>query len=325
MKVPIEDIEKKCIAALVAKGYDEEDAKEIVDEYIDGELRGRKCHGVSMFPKFAYKASEKRQGKYKLEKEGSSYLKIDGMGNKVPIILRKYLPRLIEMAKEAGVSMLGIHNAVTYLMPGTYARKIAEQDMIGLIFNYGGWPRIAPTGSIDPMFGTNPVGIGIPSDTIPIVVDMGTSEQVMGKVRMADRLDEDLPEGVAVDSDGNATIDPKAAMDGALLPFGGHKGYALALVIEILTKTLFDIDHKEEGKANRGFMFIVIDPASFGDVGAFKKRVSKLINEIKSCRKDGVDEIFVPGERSERTKQENLSRGFVEIDDKFMEDLEALQ
>ena len=149
---------------------------------------------------------------------------------------------------------------------------------------------------------------------------MATSKTAMMKIRLAKKLGRDLPEGVAIDKDGNATINPEEAMDGALLPFGGYKGSAMALMVEVLTRTMFDIKDNE-----RGFLFIFINPAVFKEINQFKKEVSELITNIKSSRKaEGVEEIFIPGERSEKIKQENLKKDYLEIDDKIIEDIRSL-
>jgi len=317
MNIKINEARELCMEVLIKKGMPEADASVVVDEYLDGELRGRECHGLSSFKKFAvknYVASDRP----KILKDESGYFHIDGNNVKAHIVLRENLPKLIEKAKKQGIAMLGMFNSASYLMPGTYARQIAENNLVGIIMNYGGYPRICPTGSIDPVFGTNPIAMGFPSDDLPIVIDMGTSEMVMGKVRLADKLGRDLPQGVAIDKDGNATIDPKEAMDGALFPFGGHKGYCMALAIELLTKVMFNIEKK-----NRGYLFLCIDPSVYND--NFRSQVSELIENIKSTRKaPGVKEIFLPGERSERLKQENLKKGSIEVDDIIIGEIKGL-
>ncbi len=325
MRISIREARDLCVKILVQRGLSKKDARLVVEEYLDGELRGRQCHGLPAFAKFAVEPTRKRQGNYRVEKENNVSLLINGMGNKAQIILNKYLPKLISKAKRSGIAMLGMHNAVSYLMPGTYARKLAEKDLIALIFNYGGWPRICPTGSIDPVFGTNPLAAGIPADNFPIVLDMGTAKLVMGKVRLARKLNKLIAAGVALDKNGRPTRDPAKAITGALLPFGEHKGYGLALIIEVLSKSLFDINHLAKNKANRGFLFIVINPGFFGPISKFKSNVSKLIKKVKVSRKaKGVKEIFVPGERSEKIKRQNLKKGYLEIDDRIMEEIKAL-
>ncbi|MFC1753592.1 Ldh family oxidoreductase [Thermoproteota archaeon] len=331
MKISIQEIKDLCITKAQEKGLTKEQAEILVEEYLDGELRGRKCHGFAAFPKFAIKKLKTFGKDPKIIKEEDCYMLVDGQGGMGQLVLHDIFPKLIEKAKAKGIAMLGIHNMHSYLMPGTYARKAAENDLIAEIYNYGGAPRICPTGSIDPIFATNPIAVGIPTNDSPVVIDMATSAIAMGKVRLAKRLGEKLPQRVAVDKDGNSTTNPAEAMDGAILPFDGHKGSALAFMVEVFSRALFDIpipDVKGENpdvKGSRGFLFILFDPSKFGDLSTYKSNVSDLIKKIKNSRKaKGVEEIFVPGEHSDKLRQENLKKGYLEIEDKLIEDIKAL-
>ena len=324
MKIKIDEIKKICLKILIKKGLNKNDSLAIIEEYLDSELRGKKCHGFQAFPKFGAKLIE-FEGDAEIIKEGGNFLYIDGKKNLGQIVCNKYVPKLIIKTKKSNIAMMGVYNMHSYLRPGTYARMAAENDVVGLIFNYGGWKRIAPHGSIDPFFGTNPIAIGIPGEKYPIVVDMATSKTAMMKVRLAAKLDQKLSEGVAINNAGEPTIDPNEAMEGALLPFGSYKGSALALVIEILTKTMFKIDIKDKTKANRGYLFIFFDPRTFTNLNEFKSEVSELADNIKNSRKaEGINEIFIPGEKSEVTKKNSLKNDYLDIDEKIINDIKKL-
>jgi LDH2 family malate/lactate/ureidoglycolate dehydrogenase len=128
-----------------------------------------------------------------------------------------------------------------------------------------------------------------------------------------------------MDKNGKPTRDPKAAMTGALFSFAGYKGSGLAMCLELLTKTIFNLDAKDHKKDRRGFLFIIINPAIFGNVEEFKKRVAKLGREIKKSRKaKGVKEIFLPGEQSQRNKQINLRKKYLKIDETIINEIKAL-
>lgn len=323
MKIKIEELKKICIKVLVKKGLSKENALIFFNEYLDGELRGRECHGFSAFKKFGAKLID-FEGEPEIVKEADSYLYIDGKKNLGQIVCNKFVPKLIEKAKKSGIAMMGIKNMHSYLMPGTYARMMARDNMVGFVLNYGGAPRIAPAGSIDPIFGTNPIAVGIPNKDFPIVIDMATSKIAMGKVRLAEKLGKQLPGDVAIDKDGNPTTDPTEAMNGALFPFDGKDGYkgsALALMVEILSKTMF----KAEPKKTRGFLFICFDPTVFQPIEEFKKDTAELVKKIKNSRKrEGVEEIFVPDERSQRLKQKNNKKDYLEIDERIINDIKKL-
>ena len=208
MKVKIKEIKKLCLDILIKKGLSKKEAQDIFQEYLNSELMGITCHGFQAFSKFGAKLVESK-GKAKIEKEGNSFLYIDGKKNLGQIVCNQYVPKLIKKARKNDIAMMGIHNMHSYLRPGTYARMAAENDLVGFVYNYGGWKRIAPYGSIDPFFGTNPIAIGVPGKDFPIVVDMATSKKAMMKVRMAAKLNKKLPEGMAIDRDGNQPLTPR--------------------------------------------------------------------------------------------------------------------
>ncbi len=318
MKITIQELKELCLPILIKRGLSPEDAETIFAEYLDGELRGRECHGISAFTTFGNKVVNPDIEEEVLKDE-SGLLYINGNGNLGQLVCNKFVPQLIEKAKKSNLAMMGIVNMSSYLMPGTYARMIAEKDLVCFIFNYGGAPRLVPTGANEGVLGINPIAIGIPGKEFPLVSDYSPAVIAMGKVRLAKKLGKNIPAGIALDENGKETI--KAEEVVSLLPFGGYKGYALALTGEILSRTMLNVE--EKGK--RGFFFMTINPAAFQDINEFKENVSKLISEIKTARKaEGVKEIFVPGERSEKLKQENLKKGYLEIDDKIINEIKEM-
>lgn len=325
MKIKISEIEKLCTQILEKNGLSKKDSKLIVDEYVEGKLRGKECHGFSAFRKFAVRCLRSKYEKHKILRDEDCYMLVDGRGGMGQIVLNDILPSMIKKAKKKGIAMLGIFNMHSYLMPGTFARKAANEDILAIFCNYGGNPRICPFGSIDPVFATNPIAVGIPSDGSPIVVDMATSKTAMGKVRLAEKLGRRLEDGIAIDKDGSPTQDPDKAMEGALFPFGGYKGSALALTVEVLSRVMFNIPLGKNIKGKRGYFFIFIDPSKFGDLKDFKNNVSDLKEKIKDSRKaKGVEEIFVPGEQGDKIKIENLKKGYFDIDKNIIEEIKGL-
>ena len=324
MKITIPELKKLCFQVFKKVGVSKKDGELIFAEYLDGELRGRASHGFAAFVKFGAKVANRKKGKPMIEKNKSAYTIINGKGNLGQVVCKDALDKTIKKAKKQGIALLGIYNMYSYLMPGTYARMAVKKDMIAIITNYGGNKRIAPFGSIDPFFGTNPLAIGIPASDYPLVLDMATSAIAMGKVRLAEKLNLLLPIGVAIDKYGKPTRDPKKAMNGAIYSFGGYRGSGLALAIEILTRIMFNLEGKVPKDAPRGYLFIIIDPKIFGNVTNFKKRVASYCRLIKKSRKaKGVKEIFLPGEQSEKIKQLNLKRGYLEIDKKIIDEIKA--
>ena len=324
MKIKIEELEKICLSILMKKGLNRKDAFAVYGEYLDSELSGHKGHGFQAFVEFGSKLVSSG-GKAEIIKEDDNLLYINGNRNLGQIVCNEFVPKLIKKAKEKNIALMGIKNMHSYLRPGTYVKMAAENDIVGFVFNYGGWPRTAPTGSIDPYFATNPIAIGIPANTYPIIVDMATSKKALMAVRLAKKTGKKIPKGLAIDNKGNSTISPDEALNGALLPFGEYKGSALALVVEILTKTMFDIDINDNKKAGRGFLFIFFNPKAFANIKKFKMNVSKMADEIKNLRKEkGVDEIFIPGEKSEKERIKNSKKDYLEINGKIIKEIKSL-
>jgi L-2-hydroxycarboxylate dehydrogenase (NAD+) len=318
MKINLDELVDLCKKVMKKSGMDDKTIELVLEEYLDGELRGTDSHGIALIKKFGVGKVESEP--WVIETDEENYMLVDGKTNYGQVVLDEIFPKLLEKTKKHKIAMLGIHNMTSYSRPGTYARKAAEAGLIGIITNYSGRPRVAPFGTIDPILGTNPIAFGIPGDP-DIVLDMATSKRNFAKVRVSQRLGNDLPEGMAMDKNGVPTIDPEKAMEGALYPFGGYKGSGLCLVLDILTRCMFNIKW-EPGKVARGFFFILIDPTAFGDLEVFRRNVAELEQEIKTARKSG--EVEIPGERGEARKEKILEQGWIEIDDKIIEELRAM-
>ena len=183
-----------------------------------------------------------------------------------------------------------------------------------------GPPNMAPFGSREPILGTNPFSVAIPAGKHPpMILDVATSTVARGNILNAAKENRPIPDGWAMDKDGNPTNDPQLALQGSVLPFGGHKGSGIAIVIDamcgILSGAAFGrhiskLTGSPEGKgADIGHFFMAIDIAALQDVDQFKVRMDQMIDELKGAEKSaGVSEILAPGElevRKTRYNQEN--------------------
>jgi LDH2 family malate/lactate/ureidoglycolate dehydrogenase len=181
---------------------------------------------------------------------------------------------------------------------------------------------VAPFGGTRGALGTNPIAFGMPSSHGPVVLDMGTSAFMGTELALRERLGQLLPEGVAIDSQGLPTRDPTAARLGALLPFGGYKGYGLGLIIQalgVLAGSAMDPDGDD------GYLFVVFKPDLLLPLDDFKRDVTLLIDRVKSVpRAPGVDEIRIPGERAFRSRERLLHEG-IEVDRVVYDALAALR
>jgi LDH2 family malate/lactate/ureidoglycolate dehydrogenase len=181
---------------------------------------------------------------------------------------------------------------------------------------------VAPPGGAKAALGTNPIAIAVPSSRGPIVLDMGTSAFMATEVALRERLGQLLPEGVAIGPDGEPTRDAALARRGALLPFGGYKGFGLALMMQALGLLA---GGSKDGDNDYGYIFIAFRPDLLGPAGAFEKRVTELIDHIKATPKQkGVTEIRIPSERAFRERERALREG-LEIDRLVFDALVALR
>jgi uncharacterized oxidoreductase len=211
-------------------------------------------------------------------------------------------------------------------MVGEYTEMAAKQDMIGIALCNAD-KEVAPYGSIDPVYGTDPVSIAIPTKGRPVLLDMATSIVPSGKISDAITRNERIPLGWLIDSEGRPTTNPhdlgagprfssdgKPKVKGALLPFGGYKASGLTLCIELLGGMLSGAGCSGELKGNGGLM-IAIDISRFTPITDFKKKAESLIKIVKSGRKaSGVEEILVAGEPEYRKMEERLRNG-IEVPD----------
>lgn len=323
MKIKIKQITKLCIDKLVELGLSQEDADIIVREFLYGELSGKKSHGFATFPSIKSKINPKSK-KWIIVKEDDSHALIDAKENLGQLVGNYAVQLAIDKAKTTGISMVGMYNMHSYLMPGYYAKKAAESNMIGIVVDNAP-SKVAPFGGIDPKIGTNPIAIAIPTNNYPIVLDMATATRAAGEVRLAEKLNQQLPPNMAIDKQGNQTTNPNKVH--ALTPLGGYKGFGLGLAIEILAGSMVHAKMGSQIKSglDRGFLFIVINPGVFQDESTLKTDIGKLVKEIKSCKPvDSETEVRIPGEHAYNNYQNAMNASELEIDDSIIQAIKSM-
>ncbi|MCL1892078.1 MAG: Ldh family oxidoreductase [Alphaproteobacteria bacterium] len=258
-------------------------------------------------------------GEIKAQRETPVSALLDGAGNPGILIAQKAADIAIEKAKKAGVSIVTAHNfrssngAQSY-----YVEQIAKQDLIGIMCSRSSSTAVA-FGSIDPIFGTNPVGYAFPTTSDPIVFDAATSAMTFYGCVIANARGEKLPEGIAFDKDGNPTTNPADVIeDGALAPFGNsYKASGFAMLAELLAGPLANgafIDNKTYDK-EWGAAIVAIDPKILVDMDKFKKDCSALVAAIRAARAKPGDMIRLPYDRARENYNASLASGTVEIDE----------
>lgn len=321
MKIKISDIKDKMNSVLGAKGYKADEIDYLIETYLGGELRGHIDHGLASFPGFVNKSQPGLDNVVVLKETNSTFV-IDAQSNMSGLIGKRAADEAIKRAKSEIVGVSIIKNMDSWPTPGTIAKYIADQGLVAFVTNSGGGTAIAPPGGYDSVVGTNPIAYGIPTSGSSLVVDMATAKRAWGQVRMANKYGTDLPADTFYDASGNVTVDPKEAE--SVMSFGGYKGFALALFIEVLCGSMVGMDMMVESKAGssfgqrmpvRGAFIMVVDPSQITSLPEFKQDNTELISKIKSTRALPGEEIRVPGDNASLLQDTQIKNGSVEIND----------
>jgi LDH2 family malate/lactate/ureidoglycolate dehydrogenase len=217
-------------------------------------------------------------------------------------------------ATKYGSCIVGVTNSSDIFMLGFYGELLARKECVAVLATHTQSLVHAPGGT-DAVIGTNPLVIAIPTPgPHPILLDMATSHWAASYFRQAAYHGESVPEGLAFGPDGHPTVDPSAALRGAIAPLGGHKGFGLGFCIGILTGPLVGtpVGKLLSGQWNLGHLFIAIDPGAFGNRDEFLLATQRHIDEVKQSRRTSdVQNIRVPGERLFATRERQLREGIV--------------
>ncbi len=320
MLLSVNEARQLALAFLKRGGIADTDAEIITDILLESELRGRKTHGFIRLPGIVSRHAKTKKQAIKIAKESGHWMLIDGGDNPGYLVAHYAMNAAIEKAKTYGSSLVGAYNTSHCGMAGYYANMAQEADCIGIVMA-DCLPRITPWGGVESVLGTNPIAVGIPTNGVSIVLDMSTASITNGDLLVAMREGRSIREGLAFDAEGNPTTDPSQALKGSVQPFGGHKGYGLALVIQILSGALVNAAAIPPPGVNYGLLLIVMDPSIFLPLDDFKQKVVDLIDAAKSAKRmESITEILVPGERAWRERSERMRTG-IELDDDLAEQL----
>jgi LDH2 family malate/lactate/ureidoglycolate dehydrogenase len=300
-----EQVRPFCSQILQGVGMTQKYADTVVDNLIFADLRGVSSHGISRMKTYSDRA---RKGYCNvspniriLRDKGSSIL-LDGDNGYGAVVGKTAMELTMERAKEYGCAICSVCNSNHFGAASYYTTMASGNDMIGFCCT-NSQPNMAPYGSKEPLIGTNPFSIAIPAGEYPpVVLDIATSVVARGNILNAAKEGKSIPDGWAMDKDGNPTNDAQLALQGSVLPFGGHKGSGIAIAIDaicgILSGAAFGQHIRQlteegmrgaEGKGpDVGHLFAAISIAPLQDIGIFKVRMDQMINELKSAEKGTV-------------------------------------
>lgn len=322
MKLSLDEFRDRCQQVFEAAGYQPAEAEATAREVADAEARGIDSHGASIIPEIV-EWGEHERGEPKVEKENPVSAFIRGNGTIGPLVAEQAMDLAMEKAEEAGIGIVGVNNRTPFITAGYHPRRAAENGVIGMNWSAAN-SKVALHGSADPLIGTNPLGIGIPADGFPLVLDMAVTKTAAADIRKADRAGEEIAEGWAVDEDGAPTTDPAEAIAGAMLPMGEHKGSGLGVMIELLGgawvggKTGTDVD------GNRGMVFLAMQKGLFVSNDQFRERMESFVEEVHGAEpRHGFEKVMLPGEPEEQAFQSSVEHG-IEIEEDVIEQLRDL-
>lgn len=335
MRVKREELLDFAFRVMKKIGCDEDKARIVADVLVEADMRGINSHGVARLRRYVNHIREgiiDPSGEPEIVYETPVSAVVNGHNGVGQYIAKFSMRKAIEKARVFGVGMIIVRNSNHHGIAGYYAEMATSERMVGISLSNTS-PMLVPTFSKEALLGTNPIAFAFPrNERYPILVDMATSVVPKGKLEVYSRLNRPVPVGWAVDESGCATTDPQRVLTnmnerrgGGLLPlggageeFGGHKGYGLALIVELLSAGLslgsFSFD-TYMGKGKVAHFFAAIDLSLFGDPQDIIKHVEKLVKRLKSAKKaEGAERIYLHGEKEYEQREESLKLG-VEIDE----------
>src|SRR5437879_9279121 len=307
--------------ALRGIGYDGEEARIIADHVIDAALCGYEYSGLAKIlniPEHRRFRLPRRAMRILHETEVSALY--DGGNNVGMLAMYHAANATIAKAAAHGIAIVGVTDSWMSGRSAYFVEMIAKAGLVAIHTASSG-SSVAPYGGTRPVLGTNPIAFALPGADGPLVLDMGTSAFMGTDLALRVRLGTPLPEGVAIDLDGNPTRDAKAARDGALLPFGGHKGFGLGLIVAafgLLGGGALGPDQ------SAGYVFIAFRPDLLVPLADLERELAALIARVKAVPPlPGFSEIRIPGEQSAKNRA-RLAREGLDIDRLVFDRLAAL-
>jgi len=312
---------ERAIEAIVdAGGSEPREARMVAENLVMANLSGHDSHGIGMMPRYVEALQEgglvvNRKPQTKLD--AGALLVLDGGMGYGQTIGYEATRMAITRAKQHGSAIVALGNSHHLGRIGHWAEMAVAAGLISMHFvNVQSFARVAPFGGADRRFGTNPVCIGIPlPGEPPFLLDMATSAVAQGKLRVAHNKGVKIPPGWLIDDNGNPTDDPRWGVIqpfGAMLTFGEHKGYGLAVACELLGGALTgggvtDYENKTQRRVLNGMLSILIDPQRLGTMEAFARDTRSFLKWLRESRPaPGSDRVRIAGEpeRESRAKRE---------------------
>lgn len=331
-----DDLIRFAVEVFQALNVPPNDARTVAECLVEADLKGVSSHGIVRLPVYARRLMagliDPQPGIRVVAGHGGPLRGVDGGNGLGPVVGLFGMQQAIEAAAEFGVGVAFVRNSNHFGSAGYYVERALDRGFIA-VASSNAPPNMAPWGGKERFLGTNPLAVGVPSRRWrPLLLDMATSVVARGKIILAAQRGEPIPLGWAIDPDGNPTTDPKAALLGAVLPFGGPKGSAISLLLDVFSGVLSGANYGRHlrtledttNRQNLGHFFLAIDPVWLMPIDEFYERIDDLIGQLKSTPPaPGFEKVLAPGE-IEYTNLERARATGIELEDEVLEQLYAL-
>lgn len=329
-------LRRYCAGILGGLGVPDDQAELVATSLVEADLRGTASHGVNLVSLYVSRIREgsmKPRTEVRVLADDGTTLQLDGGLGPGQVAGVVAIDEAIDRALRHGVGAVSVREGTHLGALGYYTLRAAERGLFAMAFQNG--PTIVPPfGGITPLFSTNPFAYAIPTgEEAPVVFDIATTAIAGNKLILARKRGEPIPEGWAADENGVPTTDPQRASLNGLQWFGGHKGFGIAFLVEILAGVLTNSSYGRtersastfSGKARvaKGYLFLTLDVGRFLPLPEFRDRMDQLIRDVRSSETAaGVERIYVPGEIEHERRLENLEAG-IPVAEGVIAELEA--
>ncbi len=319
IKVNAEKLKDYCAQILVKAKIRQEEAKVIADNLVDANVMGVDSHGVTRLADYLARVDEGKialETNLTIERETTTTALFDAHNGWGQYAGKIAMETAIEKAKQHGCAFIGVKNSNHYGTASYFTRMAAEAGCLGMSMTNAS-PIMVSWGAKKPTLGTNPLAIAVPTNQHPVILDMATSTVARGKINLAAKNKQSIPDGWAINEDGEPTTDAAEALKGFLLPFGA-KGSGLAIMIDIMTGvmtgSMFGENvprmYDDPEPQQLGHLFIVFNIEAFMDLEEFKARMDERIRQtVESPPSKGFDNVLMPGDIEQKTRSSRLAEG----------------
>jgi ureidoglycolate dehydrogenase (NAD+) len=314
------ELQNVCTRAFQCAGVRKRDANIAAASLVDANLCGIDSHGVIRLPRYVRglrSGSINPRPNIALALSAPAVVRVDGDNGLGAVVATRAMRELIRICKLTGIAAAGVYSSNHYGTISYHLRKAAAEGLIGIGFVHGEALQV-PFGGSEAFFGTNPLAFVFPASPVPVTIDFATSATTFGKIMQARALKKKLPAGETLDQFGSPTTDAMKAA--RIKPAAGHKGYGLALAVEVFSAILNGspfgphvppfFRENVEVPGELGHLFIALDPARFCGARTFRAGITKMIQELHSSKPSkGFDSVLVPGEPEASSYKHRSSSG----------------